>query len=53
MRIEANRQRGKTFWRAQVTGLTSGEAQGACATLARQRTACVVFRSEPRQVASR
>jgi hypothetical protein len=53
VRIDTTRQRGKTLWRAQITGLTGTEAQGACASLARQRVACAVIRSEPRQVASR
>jgi D-alanyl-D-alanine carboxypeptidase len=51
--VEAASQHGRTIWRAQVTGLTPTEAQGACATLARHRAACVVLRPDPRQVASR
>jgi cell division septation protein DedD len=51
--VEAINQRGKMIWRAQVTGLTASEAQNACSTLARQRTACVVLRPDQRQVASR
>jgi hypothetical protein len=53
VRIETTSLRGRTMWRAQVTGLTAAEAQGACAELARHRAACVVLRSDPRQVASR
>jgi hypothetical protein len=52
-RIETASQHGRTIWRAQVTGLTSAEAQGACAALARHRAACVILRPDPRQVASR
>lgn len=51
-RVEAASLHGRTLWRAQVTGLTSAEAQGACATLARHRAACVVLRLDPRQLAS-
>jgi hypothetical protein len=35
-----------------VTGLTSAEAQGACAALARHRSSCVVLRLDPHQLAS-
>jgi D-alanyl-D-alanine carboxypeptidase len=52
-RVEPASQRGRTIWRAQVTGLTAAEAQGACAALARHRAACVVLRPEVRQLASR
>jgi D-alanyl-D-alanine carboxypeptidase len=52
-RIETASQHGRTIWRAQVTGLTSAEAQGACAALVRHRAACVILRPDPRQVASR
>jgi D-alanyl-D-alanine carboxypeptidase len=53
VRIEPASQRGRTIWRAQLIGLTAAEAQGACSTLARHRTACVVLRPDQRQVASR
>jgi len=52
-RIETASQHGRTIWRAQVTGLTSAEAQGACAALVRHRAACAILRPDPRQVASR
>lgn len=52
-RIETASQHGRTIWRARVTGLTSAEAQGACAALVRHRSACVILRPDPRQVASR
>ena len=52
-RIEPASQRGRTLWRAQVTGLTAGEAQSACAAIARHRSVCVVLRPDQRQVASR
>ena len=51
-RVEPASQHGRTVWRAQVVGLTSSEAQGACATLARHRAACVVLRFDPHQLAS-
>jgi D-alanyl-D-alanine carboxypeptidase len=51
--VEAISQRGKTMWRAQVTGLTASEAQSACSILVRHKTACVVLRPDQRQVASR
>jgi D-alanyl-D-alanine carboxypeptidase len=51
-RVEAASLHGRTFWRAQVTGLTSAEAQGLCATLARHRASCVVLRLDPHQLAS-
>jgi D-alanyl-D-alanine carboxypeptidase len=53
VRIEPATLRGHTVWRAQVTGLTAPEAQGACAALARHRAACVVLRPDQRQLASR
>ena len=51
-RVEAASQHGRTVWRAQLTGLTPAEAQGACATLARHRAVCVVLRPDQRQIAS-
>jgi D-alanyl-D-alanine carboxypeptidase len=53
VRVEAISQRGKTFWRAQVTGLSSTEAQSTCSTLAHHKAICVILRPEQRQVASR
>jgi D-alanyl-D-alanine carboxypeptidase len=50
VRIEPASQHGRTVWRAQVTGLTASEAQGACAELGRRRSACIVLRLD-RQVA--
>ena len=52
VRIEPASLHGRTIWRAQVTGLTAAEAQGACAALARHRSACIVLRPDQRQVAS-
>jgi D-alanyl-D-alanine carboxypeptidase len=51
--VEAIGQRGRTIWRAQVTGLTAGEAQETCAAMTRHRAACLVLRPDQRQVASR
>jgi len=52
-RVEPANQHGRTIWRAQVTGLTPTEAQGACSVLSRHKTPCVVLRPDQRQVASR
>lgn len=52
-RVEAASQHGRTIWRAQVTGLTAAEAQGACSALSRHRSPCMVLRPDQRQVASR
>ena len=52
-RIEQAIAHGRPAWRAQVTGLTAPEAQGACAALSRHRTPCMVLRPEAREVASR
>lgn len=52
VRIEPGTVHGKTVWRAQVTGLSSSEAQGACSAL-RHKSACVILRPDQRQVASR
>lgn len=51
VRVEPVRLRGKTIWRAQVTGLTASDAQDACA--GRRHGACMVIRPEAHQVASR
>jgi D-alanyl-D-alanine carboxypeptidase len=50
---EATNLHGRMIWRAQVTGLTAAEAQGACSALSRHRSPCVVLRPDQRQVASR
>ena len=52
-RAEPASQHRRAVWRAQITGLTAAEAQEACSTLARHRTACLVVRPDPGQVASR
>jgi D-alanyl-D-alanine carboxypeptidase len=52
-RIEPATAHGRPAWRAQVTGLTALEAQGACAALSRHRTPCQVLRLEAREIASR
>ncbi len=51
--IESITLKGRTTWRAQVTGLTANEAQGACSALARRKAPCIVLRPDQRQVASR
>jgi D-alanyl-D-alanine carboxypeptidase len=53
VRIEHVNVRGVPLWRAQVVGLTAARAQGACGVMAHSRTACMVLRPEPRQIASR
>ena len=52
-RVETISTRGRTMWRAQLTGMSGAEAQNACAALARKRLPCIVLRPEARQVASR
>lgn len=52
-RVESTMLQGKKVWRAQVSGLSAGEAQTACATLARKKAPCLVLRPEAGQVASR
>jgi D-alanyl-D-alanine carboxypeptidase len=52
-RVEQIRAHGRLAWRAQLTGMTAPEAQGACATLSRHRTPCLVLHPEAREVASR
>jgi D-alanyl-D-alanine carboxypeptidase len=44
--------RGKRIWRAELDGLSQGEARNSCAVLARHRIACAPL-AEARQVASR
>jgi D-alanyl-D-alanine carboxypeptidase len=51
VRIEPIRQRTKTLWRAQVTGLTQSDAQDTCSVY--HRGGCIVLRPEARQVATR
>jgi D-alanyl-D-alanine carboxypeptidase len=52
-RVEPATSHGRTAWRAQLTGLTAAEAQGACAVLSRHRTPCMLLRPEGREIASR
>ena len=52
-RVESVSTRGRTMWRAQLTGMSGAEAQNACATLARKRLPCLVLHPDGRQVASR
>lgn len=51
VRVEPIRLRGRTIWRAQVTGLTASDAQDACS--GHRRGACMVIRPDSRQLASR
>lgn len=53
VRVESISIHGRSAWRAQVGGLNAAEAQGACAALARKKTACFVLRPESGQLASR
>ena len=50
-RVAPVRQHRKTLWRAEVLGLTQGDAQDVCS--GRRRAECVVIRPAQRQVASR
>jgi D-alanyl-D-alanine carboxypeptidase len=52
-RVEAVKLRGRTTWRAELIGLSPGEARNACSTLARRRIACTAVRPETGQMASR
>lgn len=45
-RVEHATPRGREAWRAQVVGLTPGEALSTCASLARHRTPCAVIHPE-------
>jgi D-alanyl-D-alanine carboxypeptidase len=51
--VEELKLNGHPAWRAQVVGLTAPEAQSACATLSRHKTACFILRPEQGQIASR
>jgi D-alanyl-D-alanine carboxypeptidase len=50
-RVESVRLRGKTIWRAQVTGLTQSDAQDACS--GHRKGTCTMIRPYAREVASR
>ena len=50
--VEPVTVRGKTNWRAQLTGFAPAEARDACTALARHRLPCTPLRSEPGQLAS-
>jgi D-alanyl-D-alanine carboxypeptidase len=51
VRVEPVRLRGKTIWRAQVTGLTQSDAQDACS--GHRKGGCTMIRPFAREVASR
>jgi D-alanyl-D-alanine carboxypeptidase len=51
VRVEPVKLRGKTAWRAQVTGLTQPDAQDVCS--GRRKGTCMMIRPVTRQVASR
>jgi D-alanyl-D-alanine carboxypeptidase len=51
VRIEQVRLRTKTVWRAQLVGLTQSDAQDLCS--GHRKSACIVIRPEPREVAGR
>jgi D-alanyl-D-alanine carboxypeptidase len=50
-RVAPVRLHRKTLWRAEVLGLTQGDAQDVCS--GRRKAECVVIRPTQRQVASR
>lgn len=49
--VEAVKMKGKTIWRAQVTGLSQADARDVCS--GRHKGSCLVIRPEPRQLAGR
>lgn len=49
--VAATKLRGRTVWRAQVTGLSSDDAVDACST--RRKTGCLVIRPDSRRIAHR
>lgn len=53
VKVEQTSLRGRSAWRAQVTGLTMSEAQSACGGLSKHNSACFIVRPEGGQVASR
>jgi D-alanyl-D-alanine carboxypeptidase len=53
VRTEPVTVRGKTSYRAQVTGLTQSEATAACSALAKRKKPCLTLRPDAGQVASR
>ena len=52
-RVELVSLHGRPAWRAQLTGLSAADAQGACGGRSRRRSACFVLRSGAGQIASR
>jgi hypothetical protein len=52
-RVESATVRGRTTWRALLTGFSQAEAHQACAALARHRMACSPIRPEAGQIASK
>ena len=52
-RVELVSLHGRPAWRAQLTGLSPGEAQQACGGRSKRKSACFVVRPENGQVASR
>lgn len=51
--VESAMVKRRTTWRAQVIGLTSSDAQAACAALAKRKSPCIVIKPDAKQVASR
>jgi D-alanyl-D-alanine carboxypeptidase len=51
--IEPSVVKRKSVWRAMVTGLSAADAQAACASLAKRRSACLVLKPDSRQLAGR
>jgi D-alanyl-D-alanine carboxypeptidase len=50
--IERATFHGRRTWRAQVIGLTSAEASGACHAVAKRHGACIIIHPESREVAA-
>ena len=53
VRVDTVTVKGKPIYRAQLSGLSQAEVQGACTTLARRKITCTPIRPEAGQVASR
>jgi D-alanyl-D-alanine carboxypeptidase len=53
VRVEQASPRGRSSWRAQVTGLIQSDAVETCGILAKRKVACMVIRPDTGQVANR
>jgi D-alanyl-D-alanine carboxypeptidase len=53
VRLEQTKHRGRSTWRAQISGLTRVEAEGLCSAQGRKAGHCTVLRPDASEVASR